>query len=77
MSWLLRLVDRIARWEAPPPMDRAAIREDLTLNDPDFKRARDVKHDLDNLFAGRDMWQGFLADDRRYERWLKQARPED
>lgn len=70
MSWLLRLIDRIGG-PSRPPVDRDAIREELTRADPDFKRARDVKHDLDNLFAGREMWRGFLADDRRYERWLR------
>lgn len=71
----MRFLDLWRRSSDPP--DPLAVREDLTRRDPDFRRGRDVKHDLDNLLAGREMWRGYLADERRHERWLRREQVGD
>lgn len=37
------LLDRLRRPE--PPVDRAALRDEMTRDDPDFAHVRDVQHD--------------------------------
>lgn len=51
-----------------PSIDRAALREEMTREDPDFARVRDVQHDALNVIAAQQAADG-LAIRREREFW--------
>lgn len=72
MRWLMGLFGRLRRRDPPPPqpIDRAALRFEMSQTDPDFARIRDVHHDALQALAARRAADG-LALRREREFWAK------
>jgi hypothetical protein len=56
LGWLMSLFEHLRHAEsappAPPAIDRAALRDEMTRSDPDFARVRDVHHDALQVITG-------------------------
>lgn len=68
MRWLMDRLRRLRRRLAPPPVDRMALREEMTRDDPDFARVRDVHHDALQAITAKHLQDG-LAIRRERQFW--------
>ncbi len=72
------LLARLRRYDPPPPpvIDHEELREEMTQNDPDFERVRDVHHDALQAIGGLSIADG-LALRREREFWSRQRGQKD
>lgn len=70
------LIGRLRHRDVPPPapIDRAALREEMTRTDPEFRRVRDVHHDALQVVAGQRAADG-IAIRREREFWQRHPQP--
>lgn len=64
----MRQFGRLRRRLAPPPIDRAALRDEMTRTDPEFARVRQVQHDALQAITAKRMQDG-LAIRRERQFW--------
>lgn len=67
-------MDLIGKFRQRPPIDRDALRNEMTREDPDFARVREVQHDALNAL-GAKRGADELALKREVEFWRRQGRP--
>jgi len=69
MRWLVNLLGMVRH----PPVDQAAIREQMTQEDPEFAHVRDVQHDAIQALTARRIADGAaIRAERRF--WEQHGR---
>lgn len=78
MRWLVDLFTRLQRRDPPPlaPIDRMALREEMTRDDPEFARVRRVQHDLTQPIAAKRLQDG-IAIRRERKFWQDHGHQQD
>lgn len=70
--WLASVIHRLSGHHEPrPSLDPDAVRADLARRDPDYRYAREIKHDLENLVTMKRGWEQLLADERLRAQWFR------
>lgn len=70
MRWLMDRIGRLLRSTQARPVDRAALRAEMTSADPDFARVREVQHDALNTLTAQRAADG-MAIRREREFWTR------
>jgi hypothetical protein len=74
----MSLLDRLHRHEPPPPpaIDHDALRDEMTQDDPEFARVRDVHHDAIQVIGALGIADG-ISIRREREFWSRQRSTQD
>jgi hypothetical protein len=72
MGWLTAVFARLRKTDPPPPapIDPLALRDEMSRDDPEFRRVRDVHHDAQQVITGRGISDGLSI--RRERRFWEQ-----
>lgn len=71
MRWLMDLIERLRR--PPPRIDHEALRDQMSQEDPDFARVRDVQHEALGALAAKRAADG-MAIRREREFWERSGK---